>query len=288
MAEYIISTDTGSDLTSALYEKYDIVPLKMEYEVDGNTFEDTFDEKELKAFYDSMREGACPKTSQLNRVKLTEFFKGLAKEGKPIMYISLGSGISGSYHNACESAKEVTEQTGVAIHVIDSSVASLGGGMLCIIASENREKGLTIEQNIEAIDAVKHNMDIYFTTKDLTYLHRGGRVSSASKVLGHMLGINPILTLDYEGHLKVHDKVRGEKATLDRIAKYISETAKKPEEQTIYISHADAYDKAVAFGERFKEEFGFKDVVITNIGTIIGAHTGPGLVSVFYFGIPRV
>lgn len=287
MSNYIISTDTGSDLTLALYKEYDIIPLMMEYEIDGNVFEDTVDEIDLKKFYQNMRDGAAPKTTQLNHVKLCDFFTKLSKESKDIIYISLGSGISGSYNNACNAAKEVSENTGVAIHVIDSSVASLGGGLLCITASKNRQNGMSVEENVKNIEDIKHNIDIYFTTKDLTYLHRGGRVSSASKVLGHMLGINPILDLDYEGHLKVCEKVRGEKATFDRIEKNIAETVINPQNQTLYISHADCYEKAVALGERYKAKHGFKDVVITNIGTIIGAHTGPGLVALFYLGIPR-
>ena len=287
MADYIISTDTGSDLTEELYTKYDIRPLKMEYEVDGKVYEDTFVGSELDAFYNSMRDGACPKTTQLNITKLEAFFTELASEGKPIIYLSLGSGISGSYNNACNAAKEVSEKTGVDIHVVDSSVASLGGGMLCLRASDNRAKGMSVEENIADIDAVKHNIVIYFTTKDLTYLHRGGRVSSASKVLGHMLGINPILTLDFEGHLKVHEKARGDKGTYDRIEKLVGEGVIDPTEQVLYISQADAMEKAVKYGDALKAKYGFKDVVITNIGTIIGAHTGPGLVAMFCVGKTR-
>lgn len=289
MADYIIATDTGSDLTTELYEKYNIIPIKMEYEVDGKTFEDTFDEKELKQFYDNMKAGACPKTSQLNREKLTKFFEQLLKENKPIIYISLGSGISGSCNNAMAVAKELNEKyDGADIRVVDSTLASLSGGMLCIKASENRQNGMTVDENIAALESIKHNILTYYTTKDLTYLHRGGRVSKAGKILGHMLGINPILNLDFDGKLIAREKVRGEKATFDRIEKLITSEVIDPENQTLYISHADALEKAQTLGERYKQNIGFKDVVITNIGTIIGAHTGPGLVAFFYSGKTRV
>ncbi len=288
MTDYIISTDTGSDLTAQLYQKYNVIPIRMEYEIDGEIFEDAYEPEKLKEFYDKMRNGAVPKTTQLNVSKLCDFFEGLAKQGKPIMYISLGAGISGSYNNAVNAANEVMEKyPDVKIYVINSSVASLGGGALCIMASENRQNGLDIEQNVAALEAQKHNIGIYVTTKDLTYLYRGGRVSKTSAVLGNMLGINPIIKLDYEGHLIVCDKVRGEKNTFNRIEKLIEEHVINPKDNVLYVSHSDAYEKAEMLAKRYKEKFGFKDTLITNIGTIIGSHTGPGLVAVYFNAVER-
>lgn len=288
MSNYIITTDSGSDLTQELYTKYDIIPIMMEYEVGGRMHLDTPNESEIKKFYNTMREGAVPKTTQINANRMVDFFTDLVnKYNKPIMHISLGSGISGTCHNCMAAAKEVTEKTGVKITVVDSIGASLCDGLLCIIASENRENGMTLENNVEFINDIKHKINVYFTTNTLTYLHRGGRVSKTSAVLGHMLGINPVLTLDTEGHLIVCDKVRGEKNTIDNIIKKIADTVLDASEHCVYISHSDCYDRAVAVGEKIKAEIGFKDVVITNIGTIIGAHTGPGLVAIFYYGKER-
>ena len=287
MNEYIITTDSGSDLSESLYKKYDVTPIMMEYEVDGNIYFDTPDEQKIKEFYNSMREGAAPKTSQINADRMAEFFEEQAKDGKDILHLALSSGISGTYHSATLAAKDVSEKCGVKIIVIDSLCASLANGMMCIKASENRANGMNIEENAEHLNSIRQNIRTYYTTGTLEYLHRGGRVSKTSAVLGQMLGINPVLTLDKEGKLAVCDKIRGEKKTISGIIKKISENVVDPKSQTLYISHSDCIERAEEAGAKVKSELGFADVVITNIGTIIGAHTGPGLIAIFYVGKER-
>ncbi|MBQ1962427.1 MAG: DegV family protein [Clostridia bacterium] len=288
MADYIITTDSGCDFSHELYKKYDIIPVMMEYEVEGTIKHDSPAPDDLKAFYDSMREGAIPKTSQLNVNKMTEFFTSLVKEhNKPILHIALSSGISGTYFNTKNAAAEVTEATGVQVEVVDSLSASLAQGMMCAFASDNRKSGMELSDNAKALRDVATNINTYYTTGTLTYLQRGGRVSKTSAVLGQMLGINPVLTLTKDGKLVVCDKVRGEKNTINTIAKKIKEEAIDPEKHTLFISHGDCYDKAVKIGEQYKAELGFVNVEISNIGAIIGAHTGPGLVAIFYYGKER-
>ena len=288
MEKYIICTDTGSDLTEALYKEYDIVPLKMEYELEGKMHEDDYNEVTLKAFYNKMREGAAPKTTQINTVRYIEFFEELIKECNTVIYLGLSSGISGSFNNARMAAEEVNaKHEGAHVYAVDTLGASLMGGMLSIAASDNRKNGMSAEDNVKWIEDNRLNVNVYFTTPDLTYLHRGGRVSKTSAVVAHMLGINPILTVTREGKLVSCDKVRGEKQTISKIIKNMKETATDPENSTLYISHSDCIARAEGAAKRFKAEVGFKNVVITNIGTIIGAHTGPGLISIFYFGKER-
>ncbi len=287
MNKYIITTDSGSDLSAELYEKYDIIPIMMEYEIDGKIYKDTPDEQSIKEFYNKMKEGAAPKTSQINADRMAEFFTEFAKQGYDIMHIALSSGISGTYQSACIAAKDVAEKYNVNVTVIDSLSASLGNGMMCILASDNRKNGMDINQNIEFIEDIKHKVNIYFTTNTLTYLHRGGRVSKTSAVVGQMLGINPVLTVNTEGKLIVCDKVRGEKNTFANIRKKMAGNVIDAQNQTLYISHSDCFDRANAVAQQMKAELGFKDVVITNIGTIIGAHTGPELIAIFYTGKKR-
>lgn len=287
MKSYIITTDSGSDLSQKLYEKYDIIPIMMEYELDGKTHFDTPDDEKIKEFYNTMRDGAAPRTSQINSDRMAEFFDSIAKDGKDILHLSLSSGISGTYHSATLAAEEIAKKRNVKIIVIDSLCASLANGMLCIKASENRESGMDIEQNADALNAIRQNIRTYYTTSTLEYLHRGGRVFKTSAVLGQMLGINPVLTLDREGKLAVCDKIRGEKKTIAEITKKISATVTDPQNQTLYISHSDCLERAEQAGAKVKAELGFKNVVITNIGTIIGAHTGPGLIALFYVGTER-
>lgn len=288
MENYIICTDTGSDLTEALYKEYDIVPLKMEYELDGKMREDDYSPEALRCFYDKMRAGAAPKTTQINTAKYIEFFEEQLKKCATIIYIGLSSGISGSYNNSCLAAKEVMEKhIGAQIYTVDTLGASLMGGMLSIAASNNRKNGMSAKENVKWLEDNRLNVNVYFTTPDLTYLHRGGRVSKTSAVVAHMLGINPILTVTPEGKLVSCDKVRGEKNTVNKIIKNIKESVIDPENSTVYISHSDCIDRANGAAERFKAEVGFKDVTVTSIGTIIGAHTGPGLIAIFYFGKER-
>lgn len=288
MANYIICTDTGSDLNESLYKKYDIVPLKMEYELDGKMFLADYAEDEIRRFYQKMREGACPKTTQVNTARYAEFFEEMLKESDTVIYISLSSGISGSYNNACAAAKEVMEKNaGAKVYVVDSLGACLMEGMLAISASENRANGMSAEDNVAFLNEKRHHVGVYFTTPDLTYLHRGGRVSKTSAVVAHMLGINPILTVTPDGKLVSFDKVRGEKNTINKIQKYIADTVIDPENSTLYIAHSDCFDRAVSVASKYKVELGFKDSVITSIGSIIGAHTGPGLISIFYYGKER-
>lgn len=288
MERYIICTDTGSDLTEQLYKEYDIVPLKMEYELDGKMYLDDYSPEALKAFYDKMREGACPKTTQINTARYVEFFEELIKECATVVYIGLSSGISGSFNNARLAAEEVNQKhVGAHVYTVDTLGASLMGGMLSVAASKNRKNGMSAEENVKWLEENRLNVNVYYTTPDLTYLHRGGRVSKTSAVVAHMLGINPILTVTREGKLVSCDKVRGEKQTISKLVKNMQETATDPENTTIFISHSDCIERAQAAAERFKSEVGFKDAIITSIGTIIGAHTGPGLIAMFYFGKER-
>lgn len=287
MNDYVITTDSGCDLSFELYDKYEILPIMMEYELESTMYEDTPDDAKVHEFYSKMREGAAPKTTQVNADRMERFFEGIAKDGKNILHIALSSGISGTYHNCTVAAKAVMEKYNVKVMVLDSISASLAQGMLCIIASENRKSGMSLEQNMQALEDMRHYVRTYYTTNTLEYLHRGGRVSKTSAVLGQMLGINPVLTLDTEGKLIVCDKIRGEKKTFAGITKKIAGNVIDAQSQTLYISHSDCKERARAVGEQIKAQVGFKDVVITNIGTIIGAHTGPELIAIFYKGKER-
>lgn len=289
MSNYIICTDSGSDLTAELYSKYDIIPLKMEYEIDGKTYEDDYSEGALKEFYQKMRDGAVAKTSQINTAKYIEFFTKLTAECDTVIYIGLSSGISGSFNNSCNAAKEVMENNpNCKIYTVDSLGACLMGGMLSISASVNRQNGMSAEENVKWLENQRKYINVYYTTPDLTYLQRGGRVSKTSAVVGTMLGINPILTVTPDGKLISCDKVRGEKQTIAKIADKISKNSQDIGNTTLYIAHTDCYQRAVGIAEKYVAELGFKDYVLTNIGSIIGAHTGPGLVALFYYGKERV
>lgn len=288
MEKFIIATDSGCDLPYAELEKHDIVPLRICYELDGKVYEDTMLHEDCKTFYAAMRGGAAPKTSQLNTMQFVDFWKTLLPQGLPIVHICLGSGISGTYANGQAAVELIKEENPQAeIYLVDSTLASVGYGMLALKAAELRDAGADAAECVRWLEENKATVNTYYTTSDLTYLYRSGRVSRTGMVVAHALNINPILNLDLEGHLLVQEKCRGKKATIRRIHEIIKELVVEPEAQTLYICHSDIPEEAQEFGDAIRAEFGFRDVYYTYIGTTIGAHAGPGLEAAFFYGKPR-
>lgn len=286
---FIISTDSGCDLSLYACKEIGVVPLFMNYIDSEIVIKDTMEQTDIVKFYKKMEEeGKTFKTSAVNIQEAYDFLKELIKYNKPIMHISLGSGISGTYNNFV-AAKEMIDEKypGNEIYIIDSTCASLGFGMLVLEASKLRDEGKNIKDVVDYIENVKRGINPYFTTNTLTYLARGGRVTKIASIFGNVLSIKPILRLDYDGHLLVHTKGHGKSNTYKKMIESIKEQVINPEEQTLYISHSNAIETAVEFGEILKKELGFKDIYYSYIGSIIGSHTGPGLIAVFFHGKNR-
>ena len=288
MNSFLLCTDSGSDLMLDTCKKYDIVPLKMHYSIDDAIFTDGMTVATVKELYAKMVDGAVPKTSQINTSEFIDFWTPLLEEKLPILHLSLGSGISGTYSNA-EIARDMIleEHPDAEIYLVDTLGASASYGMLCVETAKLREAGKTVKECYDWLMEVRHNVDVFYTTGDLKYLHRGGRVSKTSAVVGTVLNINPILTLDPAGKLVSIEKARGEKATEKKVRELIGNLVENTAENTLYISHSDCPERAKRFGDMLQAEFGFKDVFYTYIGATIGSHTGPGLVAMFFFGKPR-
>lgn len=288
MEKFIVTTDSGCDLSGEYCESMGIVPLKMCWTAGEENITDTMVPTELKAFYDGMRSGTEPKTSQVTPYQYIEFWTPLLERKLPIVHIALGSAISGTYANGVKAAEMMREEhPDCVIHVVDSTLASVGYGMLAINAAKMRDEGFTPEQCVAELERTKASVNTIYTTGDLTYLYRSGRVSRTGMVVAHALNIWPILRLNIEGTLLVTAKERGKKHTLDRINKIIEEAVLEPEKQTLYICHSDIPEEAQEFGESLKELFGFKDVFYTYIGTTIGSNCGPGLMAAFFTGKDR-
>lgn len=288
MEKFIVTTDSGCDLSGEYCESLGIVPLKMCWTAGEENITDTMVPTELKAFYDGMRSGTEPKTSQVTPYQYIEFWTPLLERKLPIVHIALGSAISGTYANGVKAAEMMREEhPDCVIHVVDSTLASVGYGMMAINAAKMRDEGFTPEQCVAELERTKASVNTIYTTGDLTYLYRSGRVSRTGMVVAHALNIWPILRLNIEGTLLVTAKERGKKHTLDRINKIIEEAVLEPEKQTLYICHSDIPEEAHEFGESLKELFGFKDVFYTYIGTTIGSNCGPGLMAAFFTGKDR-
>jgi len=256
--------------------------------MDGEIMEDTMLPEDCRKFYDSMRNGHVPTTSQINMMQFVEFWRGLAENHLPVVHICLGSRISGTYANGLAAIAYLKEQAPDAeIYLVDSTLASVGYGMLALIAADMRDSGKSPAECVDWLNAHKAEINTYYTTSDLTYLYRSGRVGRAGMVIARTLEINPILNLDLEGHLLVQEKVRGRKNTIKRIHEIVAGLVRAPENQTLFICHSDIPEQAHEFGEGLRKEFGFRDVYYTYIGTTIGTHAGPGLMAAFFFGSPR-
>ncbi len=286
--KFIVATDSGCDLPDSLLRERGIVPFPIRYEIDGETVADTMRPEDCKRFYDRMRAGAVPKTSQINIMEFVDFWRPLAGKGLPIVHICLGSGISGTYSNGLMAVDVLKKQVpGAKVFLVDSTLASVGYGMLALAAADLRDRGKTPGECAGWIDAHKAEINTYYTTSDLTYLYRSGRVKRTGMIVARALDINPILNLDLQGHLIVQEKIRGRKRAIRRIRQIIGDLVVDPGGQTLYVCHSDIPDEAREFGDSIRDEFGFRDVYYTYIGTTIGAHAGPGLMAAFFFGKPR-
>lgn len=290
MADYIyqITADSGCDLSLEKCTERGVIPYKMPFTMDGKPMIDGMTEESFREFYDLMRAGGIARTSQINPGEFTEFWRPLAEAGKNVLHISLAAAISVSCDNARSAAAMLMEEyPGWTCRVVDSANASAGFGLVVLRAADNRDKGMELEANARELESIIHNVNSIFTTNDLTYLYRGGRVSKTAAAFGTALNIVPIMHLDYEGHLEVWQKVRGDKQCFKKVLKDIKELVENAGEQTLIVSEADAPEKAREYGEALIRECGFRDVFYTHIGPIIGAHTGPGLISVFFVGKER-
>ncbi len=290
MVKYCVSTDSGCDLPASLCRDRSIYTYHMKYTIGETTYTDQMNPEDCIAFYNRMRNGDVPRTSQMTPYEFMDFWSGLYKElNLPIVHVAMGSGISGTFSNALIAKDMFLEAHPEAkIFVVDSTLASIGYGMLSIWAADMRDAGETPENCVEWLDSHKIFVNTYYTCDDLKYLYRSGRVSKVGATVGTILNINPILNLDKEGHLIVREKIRGRKKALKRIYDIVEELVVDPSDQKVYICHSDCDSKEVkTFSETLINRIGFQDSYISYISSTIGSHCGPGLIAAFFLGKPR-
>ncbi len=290
MREYEILTDSSADLTLEQYEEYGVPCMPLRFTIEGKTYENLPDwsnmSKEL--FYEKLRGGEMSVTSQLNPHDFMEPFCNVLDQGKDLLYIGFSSGLSGTVNSARIMAKELRVKYPQAhIAVVDSFCASLGQGLLVHKAVQKKREGLGLDELVQWLETNRLNVAHWFTVDDLGFLKRGGRVSAATAMLGTMLNIKPILHMDNEGHLTAMDKVRGRRQSLDGIVKRMEETAIQASEQTVFISHGDCIEDARYVEEQVKQKFGVKEVIVNHVGPVIGSHSGPGTLALFFMATER-
>lgn len=287
MREYVITTDSTVDLSKEFLNEKEITVLSLSYILDGVTYKD-MGGLTGKEFFDKLRNGSLPTTSQINPEEAKETFEQIVKEGKDILHIAFSSGLSGTY-NSCRIAAEdlMEEYPESKVIVIDSLCASMGEGLLLYKAIELKEEGKSLEELADWVEANKLHICHNVTVDDLFHLHRGGRVSKATAVLGSMVKIKPIIHMDNEGKLVVIGKERGRKKSITNLVDRMEKQMGEYDNSTCMITHGDCEEDALYLKTLLEERFGVKKVIIHGIGSVIGSHTGPGVLAVFFMGDER-
>ena len=290
MRDFVLATDSSCDLTQELADKFELTVVPLTVDINGKVYTNYLDGREIgfKDFYDLSRAKADIKTSCPSLDAFKKAFTEILESGKDILYIGFSSALSATTQNARITAEELSEEyPDSKIIVVDSLAASMGQGLLIKYIYEEKQKGGSIEEVAQYAEETKLHICHWFTVNDLMHLKRGGRISATTAISGTALNVKPVMHTDDEGRLTNVGKARGRKASLQALLDHMKETAVNPKEQTIYISHGDCEDEVKDFAKLIKKEVGFKEVVINYVGPVIGGHTGPGVVALFFYGTQR-
>jgi len=293
MADYILSCCSTADLTKEHFEERDIHYICFHYFLNDVEYPDDLGQTmPFSEFYKAMEDGAMTRTSQVNAEEFTEYFKPFLEEGKDILHVTLSSGISGVINSARTAAEDLMEEyPDRKIVIVDSLGASSGYGLIMDKLADLRDEGMAFDDICKWVEDNKLRLHHWFFTTDLTYFIRGGRVSKVSGWFGTVLKICPLLNMDNLGRLIPRYKLRGKQAVINAIVDKMEEHAENglKYDGKCYISMSECMEDAQAVADlvesRFKKLNG--KVEINNVGTVIGSHTGPGTVALFFWGDER-
>ncbi len=282
-------TDSSCDLPLSYIEENNIPFVSLTCHFNNSDYKDDFGKTfTYRQFYDGLRNGEMPTTSQVNVYQFTEVFTKFIKEGKSIIYIGMSSAISGTINSANMAKESVLEEYKDAdITIIDSKSACIGQGILVYNAVEMMKKGCSREEIIKWVENNKLNINHWFMVGTLKHLRYGGRISATAATIGTLMKINPIIFINNEGKLINVTNVRGRKKAIKYLLEKFEERAKEPENQIIMISHGDCVEDATNLERTVKEEFGVKDTMINFVGPVIASHTGPDMLSLCFIGNGR-
>lgn len=287
MPNYNIVTDSCCDLRPETYEQLNltVVPLSMEFR--GQVREDRSDDS-IKEVYAALRAGESAQTAAVNPDRWLNAMEPHLAAGRDVLVMAFSSGLSTTYQSAVIAASEIGEEyPGRKILVVDSLCASLGEGLLAYYAAKKRDAGLSLEELRDWLESNKLHICHWFTVDDLMYLKRGGRISAATALLGTMLSIKPVLHVDDEGHLINVSKARGRRASITALADKVGQLAKDYDNPVMFISHGDCPEDAQFLSRLLKTRYGVREVYINYVGAVIGSHSGPGTLALFFMGEHR-
>ena len=293
MQNFKIIVNSTADLPMSFIKENDLGLLYLQCIMDEKTYgEDNAEELKLKDFYQMMRDGKMPTTSQVNPAQAKCTFEKYLETTKEILCIAFSSGLSGTYNSMKIAAEEVMdEHPDVKIKVIDSLCASLGEGVYAYHAVRLQKEGKSMEDTAQWLEEHKQNVVQVFTVEDLFHLHRGGRVSKTTAVLGTVAAIKPVMHVDKEGKLIPMKNVRGRKKSLKALVDYMEEKQgeflQMNRDGVVCISHSDSQEDAEWVRDEIKARFGIENFIINMIGPVIGSHTGTGTIALFFMGTDR-
>ena len=284
---YRIITDNCCDFPAEMYEELNlsVVPLVVRFQ--GKEVSQ-YSEKWLKKMYAGLRAGEEATTSAVNPQGWSEAIEPVLAAGEDALVLAFSSGLSTTYQSAVIAATELSEKyPDRKIRVIDTLCASLGQGLLVWYACKKRDEGMDFDGLADWLEEHKLNLCHWFTVDDLMFLKRGGRISAATALVGTMLQIKPVLHVDDEGHLINVSKARGRKASIEALAKKLAETGLPGENDTVFISHGDCIEDVKLLEASLKEKYGVKNIFTYYVGAVIGSHSGPGTIALFFLGNKR-
>ncbi len=287
MSDYVITVNSTVDLPKEWLQERNVPVIPLKYMMDGVSYVD-MDGLSAKEFFQKLRDGKMATTSQVNPEEAREAFELFLKEGKDILHLGFSSGLSGTYNSMRIAAEELQEEyPDRKVIVIDTLCACLGEGLLLYYALKRKKEGMDIDQLAEWVESNKLHVCHDVTIDDLHHLQRGGRISKTVAVVGSIVQIKPIIHMDDNGYLQVIGKERGRKKSLQKIVNMAQEQSRGWENDLVMITHGDCEEDANYVADLVREKMGIQEVLVNNIGTVIGSHTGPGVVAVFCMGEKR-
>ena len=290
MRDYVIMTDSCCDLTDQMARELELEVLPLTMHMDGEDYPNDLAGTAIsnQEFYKRIRAGKLATTSAVNVGQFQDAMRRVLESGRDIVCVCFSSALSTTYQSAVIAAEDLRAEFPEAeIHVVDSLSASLGQGLLLYLAVEQKRKGLTAAELAKWVEDNRLTVCHWFTVDDLNFLKRGGRVSATTALLGTMLSIKPIMHTSDEGKLVPVSKARGRKAAIAALLDKIEALGIHPEKQTMFICHADCEEDAKAVAQTIQDRFGTPTVHINYIGPVIGSHTGPNTMGIFFVGTQR-
>ena len=290
MSEFVLMTDSSADLSQKMVQELGVTVLPLSFTIQGKVYRNYPDNREmdLPLFYDMLRAGELATTSAVNVAEYTQAVEPILQEKKDVLILAFSSGLSSTYQASVLAAEELREKyPDRKIYTVDTLCASMGQGLLVYLAVQEQRKGRSIEEVRDWAESTKLHLCHQFTVDDLHFLKRGGRISATTAVVGSMLQIKPVLHVDNEGHLINIGKARGRQASLKALVDKMEKTVTEEGRKTVFISHGDCRKDAVTVADMVRERFGTQDIRINYVGPVIGAHSGPGTLALFYLGTER-